>query len=365
MFDKIKTIFILGAGASKQAGAPLMANFLDVATSLHRSGRAGRYQREFDIVFEAIGALQVVHSKARLDIANIESVFAAFEFAKTIGSFCGYSEDRIAGLANAAKALISQTIEETVLFPMSGTDVAAPAPYDDFAKLVYRLKTLSKPAHDVAVITFNYDFAVDFAFRGFKPGLDYGFGPARSHVDGIPLLKLHGSVSWALCSGKPDHPEVVPLSFSDFMKGRMLPFDEKYLRIDFSSRFGEVTHCNKTVAAQPVLVPPTWNKSAYHGTVAAVWSAAARELAAADNVFVIGYSLPETDAFFRFLYALGTVGKRPLERFWVFDPDLSGAVKKRFSTLLGPGAEQRFQYFEFTFDRAIQELEGYLQVPRA
>lgn len=30
-------VFILGAGASKQSGAPLMANFLDVASDLLRS----------------------------------------------------------------------------------------------------------------------------------------------------------------------------------------------------------------------------------------------------------------------------------------------------------------------------------------
>ena len=30
-----KTVFILGAGASKQGGAPLMGEFLDVATDLY------------------------------------------------------------------------------------------------------------------------------------------------------------------------------------------------------------------------------------------------------------------------------------------------------------------------------------------
>src|SRR5207253_500176 len=104
MPEKLKSIFILGAGASRQAGAPLMSDFLDVATALRRSGRAGDFQAEFDTVFEAIGALQVVHSKARLDITNIESVFAAFEFAQIINSFCDWEKSRIPKLVEAARA---------------------------------------------------------------------------------------------------------------------------------------------------------------------------------------------------------------------------------------------------------------------
>jgi len=340
-----------------------MAEFLDVATSLHRSGRAGAYQADFDTVFRAIGALQVVHSKARLDIANIESVFAAFEFAQIINSFCGYDQAKIPGLAESARALITQTIEETVLFPVSGTDVSPPQPYNRFAQLVLAMREWCRPAHDVSVITFNYDFAPDFAFKGFGHGIDYGFGPSRSNADALPLLKLHGSISWAACSVCSD---IVPQSFANFMTGRMPGYGSDRLKIDFSRHFLTLNHCNQRVRPQSVLVPPTWNKSVYHGKLASVWSTAARELADTANVFVIGYSLPETDVFFKYLYALGTVGKMPLERFWVFDPDLPdrpGSVRERFSSLLGPGAEQRFQYFRQTFDSGISTLQEALKVP--
>ncbi len=76
------TVFILGAGASKEAGAPLMGEFLDVAHNLWKT--EGSTMPAFETVFRGISRLQQVHSKAKLDIQNVESVFAAFEMAKTL-----------------------------------------------------------------------------------------------------------------------------------------------------------------------------------------------------------------------------------------------------------------------------------------
>ena len=71
-------------------------------------------------------------------------------------------------------------------------------------------------------------------------------------------------------------------------------------------------------------------KTEYHNSLSIVWKKAAQLLSEAENIFVIGYSLPESDSFFRYLYGLGTVGDFMLKRFWIFDPDQSGAVKSRF-----------------------------------
>jgi hypothetical protein len=74
-----ETVFIMGAGASKAAGAPLMNDFLDVADALRKKAR----DADFDLVFRGRDALQLVLPKATMDLLNLESVFAAFEMAKT------------------------------------------------------------------------------------------------------------------------------------------------------------------------------------------------------------------------------------------------------------------------------------------
>ena len=70
-------VFILGAGASRRAGVPLMSNFLDVAYDLWKTGQVDDVKESFESVFEGRELLQQVLSKSRLDIHNIESVFAA------------------------------------------------------------------------------------------------------------------------------------------------------------------------------------------------------------------------------------------------------------------------------------------------
>ena len=349
MTETIKTVFILGAGASKQAGVPLMREFLDVARDLRRVGRVGVHAADFERVFQALSDLQVVQSKARFDLVNIETIFSAFEFARVIQSFCGYNNDQIAALANAAKNVIAHTIEETLRFPLGADGPIAPRPYAKFANLVKALTKSASPVHRPAIITFNYDFALDFVFRDVQ--IDFGLGEQGDSRSLISLLKLHGSVNWARCAVCG---EIRQVRFQDFVKDRGV-ID----RIDVF-RFGHSlnlqSHCHTRVDPQPVIVPPSWNKTAHHEQLSHVWSAVARELAAADNIIIIGYSLPDTDMFFRQLYALGTVGPRLLERVWVFDPDESGIVRRRFEELLGRGAEQRFRFFQETFDPAISHV---------
>ncbi len=78
-------VFILGAGASKICGAPLMGDFLDVARHLLSTQSVPDKKEHYERVFRAIGALQVVHSKAQLDLTNIESIFTALEISNVLG----------------------------------------------------------------------------------------------------------------------------------------------------------------------------------------------------------------------------------------------------------------------------------------
>ncbi len=117
------TVFILGAGASKRGGAPLMAEFLDVAQNLWRTGEVREFEQSYSKVFEAIGALQAVHSKSQLDIDNVESVFAAFEMAKTLSTFPGMEVSQIQSLIDSMKSVIVSTIEKRLTFTVSNGTV--------------------------------------------------------------------------------------------------------------------------------------------------------------------------------------------------------------------------------------------------
>src|ERR1700687_3169776 len=112
-------VFILGAGASATAGAPLVNNFLEKANDILLAKQAGEYEDDFRTVFDAIGALQQAQPKADLDLRNLESVFTAFEMAEMVrpGFF---AERQVRGSpVKSIKNVIVHTLEYLVKFPVS------------------------------------------------------------------------------------------------------------------------------------------------------------------------------------------------------------------------------------------------------
>jgi hypothetical protein len=110
------------------------------------------------------------------------------------------------------------------------------------------------------------------------------------------------------------------------------------------------------VEPAPVIVPPGFYKAEHHEALKEVWRAAAQELAEAEDIVVIGFSLPTTDAFFNHLYALGTEGASSIRKFWVFNPDKEGSAERRYREMLGFGASSHFHYFPLTLNLAVNEL---------
>jgi hypothetical protein len=356
---RTSTVFILGAGASAKGGVPVMKDFLDVAEMLWRTNQVGDAADDFRAVFEGQSRLQAVFAKANIDVLNIEDVFAAFEMGKTLASLPGYSESEIDSLLHSMRVAIVKTIGRTQQY---GKDSSGrfwpPDPYQDFAVLIGHLRNQSRPAHDVSIITFNYDVGCEHGL--YTEGVKYSYyvGDYEDTPDYMPLLKLHGSLNWGQdANGRP-----VPFRMEDFFEGtkRYTPTpgpNQNHWILDIGSRLEGCENLRNVHQPEPFLVPPTWNKTGYYKEIAGVWRKAAQVLSDADNIFVSGYSLPRSDAFFRYLYALGTVGEGLLRRFWVFDPENEGgAVDKRFRKLLSQSAQQRYKYWPISFEDAIAEL---------
>jgi hypothetical protein len=288
-------LFILGAGASASAGVPLMRDFLDRAHDLWQSNKVGSAKPHFDLVFDAVNVLPRVHSKAMLDVDNVESVFSAFEMARIVGVFGDYDEKRIADLDTAMRVVIAETIGQSMLLPTSSGRAMPPPPYYEFAELLLRMKT-GHPRHNPSVITFNYDLAADYALQFVSLPVMYGFGDDDA-ADGTPLLKLHGSLNWALCR---KCGEIIPWRLHKYLQDRGWHDLDlvKSVRLGLTSQLGSFKHHDKPASSVPVIVPPTWGKTSQHLNLARVWHHAARALQTAENIFVIGYSLPSVGRIF-------------------------------------------------------------------
>lgn len=353
----MKTVFILGAGASRQAGGPLMSDFLDRAEELYRTGRVDDAKEAFEDVLTAVSELQGIHAKAYLNLDNFETLFGAIEMAKMTGKFAKRDQASIERLRNSIVTLIVRTIENTITFPVIENHIYPPAPYNELAQRIMRLwREVPASQRPITFITFNYDLALDYAlshYVGSLGGPDYCLSQSENS-SGIPLLKLHGSINWGSCG---QCRAIVPFEMSEV---QIEPFigHESWV-FDLGTNIDRKQHCSLPLKRCPVIVPPTWNKTDYHGELARVWSRASDELSTAENIFVIGYSLPETDSFFRYLYALGSESATIIKRFWVFNPDSDGTVQPRFRTMIGRGIENRFQFIDGhkgEFARAIPDI---------
>jgi NAD-dependent SIR2 family protein deacetylase len=355
-----KTVFILGAGASADAGVPVMNKFLEESQNLYENPKFRESLKDFGLVYNFISSLQTIHSKAEMDLDNIESVFAAIEFGKLleleVGKLVGWDV-----IETAMKHLIIETIERKSKFVQSDNEIKAQGSHHNFGiNIIGELETRSKD-QPIAIITFNYDVLIDSVIEEMGYHCSYQINKGDSYSPSIPIIKLHGSLNWGIC-GKCGRVNFWPIKTYCYENIPKIPYTlktrEAFIKCGSSISKLECLLCHTNCKEWPLIVPPTWNKTQYFEIIQNVWRAAGQHLSEAENIFVVGYSLPESDYFFRYLYALGTLGKTMLKRIWVFDPD--SEVDRRFKKLLGSQAEKKYKYFDCNYANAITEIKETL-----
>ena len=161
------------------------------------------------------------------------------------------------------------------------------------------------------VITFNYDLFVELAWLlslgderswrrslylypvpitpiGARLGYHIGGSPT---TNGLQLLKLHGSLSWRYSGPGTTAGDIVydlgVLGSGWDVDGiRPIPFGN-----------GRPDADELSVDRQPMIVPPAAVKSPYYNnrTLQALWQSAADALSRAEELVIMGFSLPQTD----------------------------------------------------------------------
>lgn len=89
----------------------------------------------------------------------------------------------------------------------------------------------------------------------------------------------------------------------------------------------------------PLVVLPTWNKGIEEKLIQPVWSKALQELMTAGRLFIVGYSFPETDQFFKYMLGLALAGNNKLTEIYVVNS--SDKVAEKFKQFFNPYFHQR------------------------
>ncbi len=348
-----KAVIVLGAGASAHCGAPLMWDFFDRAEEVVRSKRWPDSEWQFRLVFDAIHELSRVYAKSHIDTTNLEAVYSAFELAAVLGRLGEIEGRKIDDLPAALREVILYTLTDCVRFD-EPVGVAGPVARG----YLHFINALRDPQFapfwgEASIITFNYDLALDRTLASEEVPYHYALDDSPPAEGSLPVLKLHGSLNW--------HRD----SLNKCIRVLQLPPVKRGNRLIQLGPGGSQPpfplplpkpETGQGSRLDPVIVPPSWSKSAHFAELKSVWRAAGDALKDAENILVVGYSLPRTDEFFRYLYALGTTSSTRFKNFVVVDPETAkdgsprAGVERRFRALLGPLARERFTYYEGLFE---------------
>lgn len=312
----MKTVFILGAGFSVDAGAPTQANLISKAIKLHEENPDNFDSNRFDSFRDfLVNQLNIPNDK--MQNVDLEDIFTPLDRCLTESSqFRGVGLDRIMEVREAVFYVVGRTIQ------LALNQASKPKDYiDAFAKYLtdkssVRAKSQYRKHDPVSVISTNWDSLLDNSIHQavvkgnhdavvdyccyissrdesdetIKPGLEkLGQGGFN-----VKLLKLHGSLNWLQC------PRCMRL-YARFLK--------KDGVIDYGNR-ESCRHCDKNFPEEKEnhllasnLIMPTYIKDLSNPQYKIIWQNAGIEISEADTLVFIGYSLPSADFEMRQLLA--------------------------------------------------------------
>lgn len=302
---KNKTVYILGAGFSIDAGAPLQSNIVEDIFILQEENsylfQNGQIKEFRNFLTNTLFIQEELHSKIPL-----EDIFTPLDrcLADNI-SFRDLDVVQIKKIRELIYHLIGITLKHKL------QDVNKEY-VDKFAKHLFDQCKLRKNKNyskidSVSVISTNWDILLDNSIKEIietsrenavvdyccyisshnadditvKPGLEIlGQGGFN-----IKLLKLHGSYNWLQC------PRCLRVYVEFNEKIAVNQFENKstcrHCDVNFGSKQSHILTSN--------LIMPTFLKDFSNPQYKLIWQNAGVELAEATKIVFIGYSLPQAD----------------------------------------------------------------------
>ena len=312
-----KTVYILGAGFSKPAKAPIQSEIIEEIFNLRKKNLGTKekvikgYLNEFEKFLEN----ELFIDKADFKNVALEDVFTPIDRCIIDGiSFRSLDNKKIIDLREKIYSLIIIAIKEKL------QDSTQHKGYiDAFSNyLVDEMKPrINNKKHDpISVISTNWDILLDNSIKrsieedNHNGVVDYCCYISSLHDDetimpglwalgngkyNVKLLKIHGSMNWLTC------PKCQRLYVAFYDKiAEYGIYKDKFCN-HCSKNFKESK--NISIALRSNLIMPTFLKDLNNFQIKLIWQNAGVELSEASNIVFIGYSLPQADYELRQLFS--------------------------------------------------------------
>lgn len=295
-----KKCIVLGAGFSKAiAGLPLTTEMFDCFEKeiycRKKLSRTSSIVQRGEAIINFVNELKKVSIEDKVKKAtNGNKDIKVINWRENFEGICSYID------LNLSFDVVSFTVDKngeegqltTQPFELDGTSLKAVRRNIAFYLYLTLINRKGEPGllktfhekylqNNVTVITFNYDLVLEnylYEIGRWHPSSGYGipFKLKSGIVSSLEILKLHGSLNWNANSSK------LALewdNFSDDGKFPNYPVDDLNI------------YCSPEAWMLPSFI-----KQFSYTELIQVWNQAAKQLALADEVIFIGYSLPLADS---------------------------------------------------------------------
>lgn len=321
---KSRILYILGAGFSAPLGLPVMSNFLSRSKDLYFRDRE-RFAG-FQKVYDTIAELSVIKNTFHADLHNIEEILSLLEmeafmkgdplkkeFVDFLSAVVKHllpplgENDGRPGCGNWHDVLFNQNPDWKPYLQMLGCLLNAELVNkgDSSARLL--LSGSPSPAR-YAVVTLNYDTVIESAY-------------------------LHLTSSF--------QTERIP-------KLSMGEYDPTWQSFQVAKLHG--------CADSGTLVPPTWRKGS--ADVVAAWKLAFNLIRDANHIRIVGYSLPLSDSYIRYLLKSAIRSSLDLKRIDILNQDRQGLEPRYREFIDFPNLRFRGERLQTLFNFLADALDG-------
>lgn len=345
----MKVVYILGAGFSVEAGAPVQANILPEAIRLYAENPQN-YNNERFSIFKNFIINQLGYAEETLKDVEIEDIFTPLDRCLTESSqFRGIGLDKIMEVREAVFHVIGRTIQLVLNNTQNSKQYI-----NEFANYLTEKSSVRaggsyRTSDPVSVISTNWDILLDNSIRqsivqsshnavvdyccyissrdetdeSIKPGLEkLGQGGFN-----VKLLKLHGSLNWLQC------PRCMRLYARFSRKDGVIDYENRESCRHCDTNFPE-EESNHHLASN--LIMPTYIKDLSNPQYKVIWQNAGIEIAEADKLVFIGYSLPNADFEMRQLLSRMTRKNAAVEVVdYCGDQKLKNSIEKHWKKFFG------------------------------
>jgi len=332
------TVIVLGAGATRACSfvdsrewsclPPLDADFF---TQLQR---VPDEKHQADIAAIIADVVKLFGNNFSV---TLETVFATVEHTirmlRTTGAERAFNSQDLKKMRDRLLAAIAIVMEAALAQHENGHAKQTARPCRHHEWLVEEV--LQRGDH---VISFNYDCVIDYALRRkgdkkWNPRYGYGFNLGSRGVN------LSGDDKWApnVPSDKKDTIQLHKLHGSLHFKFGGTDPKKVHLKVrPYTKQHGTPRYS---------VIPPESNKAYDKGIFARLWKNAALGLGHAENLVIVGYSLPPTDLHATALFRT-SIKESALKSLIIVNPDREARARARSVVQRGLSKDTRVLSFD-------------------